>query len=169
MKKTAKSCKRCESHLENGFCTDETCPFENHWQSCQLGWTGHPKHPTVEGLPTECTCHTTGVRATCYSDDHLVTVHFDAVPYLKTATDIAIVDIFKCGFGGDYAADHCAEFFEKGETKAVFDHTHIMRRNGGEMGFECNLEQRDVLHWVQKNRPSVLQLLKALDLIHEPA
>jgi hypothetical protein len=57
-------CVRCGSPLEEGFCSDATCPFSDHRQDCQLGWAGHPEkdpHPH-EDVPDftslqHCDCH----------------------------------------------------------------------------------------------------------------
>jgi len=39
-------CDRCGSDLDAaGKCTDATCPFSDHLQSCLAGWAGHPEHP----------------------------------------------------------------------------------------------------------------------------
>ena len=48
-----KKCQRCGSRLLDGFCSDETCLFYDHIQSCNEGWLGHPHYLYAEG----CTCH----------------------------------------------------------------------------------------------------------------
>lgn len=55
----AYACKRCNSLLVDGFCTDETCPFSGHFQDCEAGWSGHPEmdpNPTDDSHPIACTC-----------------------------------------------------------------------------------------------------------------
>ena len=47
-------CSRCGSPLDKGFCTDDTCPFENHLQSCTKGWLGHPQYARLENNPCNC-------------------------------------------------------------------------------------------------------------------
>jgi len=45
-------CDRCGSDLDAaGKCTDATCPFSDHLQSCPAGWSGHPERPAGP-----CTC-----------------------------------------------------------------------------------------------------------------
>jgi hypothetical protein len=44
-----KECKRCGSKLRGGFCSDETCPFSDHIQTCAQ--VNAPSSGT-------CTCHT---------------------------------------------------------------------------------------------------------------
>ena len=58
-KKTPKSCKRCGSRLHRGRCSDVTCPFNDHDQSCNAGWSGHQSkdpHPNDDDRPITCTC-----------------------------------------------------------------------------------------------------------------
>ena len=48
-------CDRCGSNLDTaGKCTDATCAFSDHIQSCPAGWAGHPEHPSGR-----CTCNAT--------------------------------------------------------------------------------------------------------------
>jgi hypothetical protein len=28
---------------DNGLCSDEACPFSDHFQGCPAGWAGHPE------------------------------------------------------------------------------------------------------------------------------
>ena len=51
-----KACKRCGSALDakETFCTDETCPFSDHMQTCTNGWYGHPEQ---QRPPYDCMCH----------------------------------------------------------------------------------------------------------------
>jgi len=51
-------CVRCGSPLEKGFCSDATCPFSDHKQTCLFGWSGHPEkdpHPNEDQV-TDCDC-----------------------------------------------------------------------------------------------------------------
>jgi hypothetical protein len=51
-------CVRCGSPLEEGFCSDETCPFSTHRQNCRFGWAGHPEkdpHPNEDEV-VDCDC-----------------------------------------------------------------------------------------------------------------
>ena len=56
-------CKRCSSPLIDDRCTDATCPFHYHSQSCMAGFNGHPEidpYPDDDDRPIPCTCeHTT--------------------------------------------------------------------------------------------------------------
>src|SRR5258707_1330113 len=52
-------CQRCCCQLQNGYCRDVTCPFSDHLQSCNTGWSGHPKydpHPEDDTAVIACTC-----------------------------------------------------------------------------------------------------------------
>jgi len=38
------ACARCGNVLQdNGLCSDEACPFSDHFQGCPAGWAGHPE------------------------------------------------------------------------------------------------------------------------------
>lgn len=51
----SESCWRCASELDaEGFCTDITCPFNDHLQQCANGWIGNPAVNFNEPVP--CTC-----------------------------------------------------------------------------------------------------------------
>lgn len=57
------TCQRCGSPLNQwGYCTEATCPFDCHVQSCQLGWVGHPEYREMEKVdhcdcPPRCLAH----------------------------------------------------------------------------------------------------------------
>ena len=55
----SKTCARCSYPLDaHGFCTDVTCPFSDHQQTCEVGWAGHPDrdpHPD-DDLAGNCSC-----------------------------------------------------------------------------------------------------------------
>jgi len=48
-----KLCNRCSSELHDGFCSDQTCPFSDHVQSCDNGWYGHPEQQKPH---CDCSC-----------------------------------------------------------------------------------------------------------------
>ena len=50
-------CQRCGCNLSaGGYCTDETCPFCQHKQTCAMGWKNHPnRNPKLK-----CTCGSQG-------------------------------------------------------------------------------------------------------------
>lgn len=41
-------CQRCDSKLDKGLCTDETCPFSETDQDDSRGWAGHPEKDCSE-------------------------------------------------------------------------------------------------------------------------
>lgn len=49
-------CDRCGTALVNGYCGDETCPFSDHEQSCDVGWIGHPDYSKLDE-DTQCGCN----------------------------------------------------------------------------------------------------------------
>lgn len=67
-------CSRCGSDLDHdGLCSDETCPFSDHEQTCMVGWAGHPTRDPFPndgiGPCTVCTCGATTIRGE-NSDDN---------------------------------------------------------------------------------------------------
>ena len=50
-------CQRCGGLLDEntGGCLSQTCPFNDHYQRCKVGWIGHPDHPDVDDN-TPCVC-----------------------------------------------------------------------------------------------------------------
>jgi hypothetical protein len=64
-------CRRCDDVLVDGFCTDETCPFSDHVQTCPIGWVGHCDDPYVAEMEghiyadedSSCICPSRAVKA----------------------------------------------------------------------------------------------------------
>ena len=52
------ACQRCGSSLVGGLCSDVTCPFSEHEQSCPVGWSGHPERDPAprDDASGACTC-----------------------------------------------------------------------------------------------------------------
>ena len=66
--------------------------------------------------------------------DEEVRFYGQAAPWFEQAPDEAILDLAKCGWGGDYPADAVAEFFEG----KVPDITAMFKYK--QHGFECYQE-----------------------------
>jgi len=94
------------------------------------------------------------IPAEVHTDDHIISVDFDAEKWFEQATDDEIIDLIQCGFGGDYPADEVArrssEWFP--EIDKVFDH-----RNPNEdlSGFECSVFESAAIKWLTTNRPDL--------------
>jgi len=101
------------------------------------------------------------VKARCHSDDFAIDVLFDATEWLEQASDDEIKELAKIGWGGDYQADEVAQFFQENTTERLFDYLSFNPRlmNGDNVGYECHLEENDVLEWLQKNRQELYDTL----------
>ena len=111
------------------------------------------------------------IKAEVHSDDYAVEIVFDAVSWFKQASRKEIIELVKCGFGGDYPADYVAEFYEKNQTKDLFQYLHILNKEPNfECGFECHVDQDPALRWLRKNRPKIYKELvdSVLDLYNLP-
>lgn len=93
------------------------------------------------------------VSAETHDDDHRFEVAFDAALWFEQASDQAIVDLAKCGWGCDYAADDVAEFFRDSNPRVanMFDCKNS--------GFECNVEEDEAYAWIKANKPALLPAL----------
>jgi len=98
------------------------------------------------------------VPAECHSDDHACDVTFDAAPWLKKAITKDIINLAKCGWGGDYAADQVA-LDMAGKVEAIADMFKYIearnRVNKEHIGFECRVEEEEARAWLKVNRPRV--------------
>lgn len=55
------TCERCGTDVRNNRCSDTTCPFSDHQQTCERGWSGHPDRdpsPLADHIALPCTCVT---------------------------------------------------------------------------------------------------------------
>lgn len=101
------------------------------------------------------------IHAEVRSDDLSRMVQFDALPWFEQASETEIVDLMRCGFGGDYPADDVAWFFalrpERGGSHYDARIADIL--NGcveQDIGFECHIREADALDWIERFRPSTL-------------
>lgn len=98
------------------------------------------------------------IPAEVYSDDRIVEVNFDALPFFQQASAEELQQLAECGWGGDYPADqvaiHCAD--DNADVQRVFDYLGYRPRHYGEtVGFECHVEEAPALEWLKANRPEV--------------
>ena len=103
------------------------------------------------------------IRATCYSDDHKVTVKFDALAWFQQATADNIKQLAECGWGGDYPGDWVAEFFADDATEAVYEYIAFRQKYDDGCGYECHIDANDAKAWLQANRPDVAAILAEID------
>lgn len=93
------------------------------------------------------------IRAEVHSDDRVFEVSFDATPFFEKASEEEILNLYRCGWGGDYPADEVARFFidKNDEVNRLFD--YLSRVRG--VGFECHVDSITAKEWLKKNRPRI--------------
>jgi hypothetical protein len=101
------------------------------------------------------------IKATIRSDDSVASVSFDATPWFEQASDQEIIDLARCGWGGDYAADEVSQFFSDSITAQVFDYldSHPARETNSAIGHETHIDMDEAIEWVIENRPQVAEKL----------
>ena len=95
------------------------------------------------------------ISAECHSDDFNVQIKFDAVKWFEQALDNSIEALAECDFGGDYAADCVAEYFEDDATKELFDYLRIVNKHEVNCGFECHINSIEAIQWIAQHRPAL--------------
>jgi hypothetical protein len=102
------------------------------------------------------------IRAKCYSDDFTFETEFDAEPFFLQASNIEIVNLARCGWGGDYPADALVYYFEN--MAGYEDITQLLSYISvkDNMGFECHVQKDDVLKWASAKRPDLFAQLNII-------
>ena len=140
-------CERCGGKLSAGFCSDQTCPFSDHLQTCA----------SSTGTGGECTC---GGRITAevHSDDHDHEVSFTANPWFTQATDNEIRELAQCDWGGDQPADQVALGLEdqNPDIAALMQHCQNNQDRRDPVGFECHVDKDSAVKWLKVHRPELL-------------
>ena len=91
------------------------------------------------------------VEANIMSDDGELSVDFNAVPWLETATPDEIAELKQCGWGGDYPADKVAEAL-------AASHEALDSFFGAVTGgFEVHVDELQAKRYLQQYRPDVWQ------------
>lgn len=148
---TAPVCKKCGTGLDDkGWCKDETCPYHD--------WPQVTPDTALSTLTPDAIEALYGLKkrlyvlAEAYSDDHIFEVEFDAAPWFVQASDAEILALSAIEWGGDAEADDVARHFENSlpEVETLFDYLGRV-----DMGFECHVDKRNAMAWVQANRPGL--------------
>ena len=94
------------------------------------------------------------IKTEIHSDDYVFSYTFSSELWFKQASDKEILDLMKCGFGGDLPADRIADFFEPINRKieTVLDYA----REKQEMGFEVEVDPISATNWIKKHRPHLM-------------
>lgn len=98
------------------------------------------------------------IPADVVTDDSVVSAEFDALPWFEQASDSEIYDLIEIEYGGDYAADNVALWFENREpdVDAVLDYSR--KGYGGKdlSGFECHVSSEEAEEWIRQHKPGLL-------------
>ena len=104
------------------------------------------------------------VKAEVHTDDGLDQAYFDAALYFADpyTTDGALLELARCGFGGDYPADDVARYFEDkdGDVTVLFCHHDALVGTPRETGFECHVDRADAVKWIRAHRPYLLEAVR---------
>lgn len=102
------------------------------------------------------------IPAECHSDDHEVEVEFNAGRWLVEASDEDILDLLKCGCGGDYGSDAVAEHMAEHNEEVAIMYDYIEAHNRGKrargrdtVGFECHVQVAPLMVWLSENKPEI--------------
>ena len=104
------------------------------------------------------------IKATCSSDDRAINIDFDATAWFEQASEDEIMALADCDWGGHYPADKVAYHYRQAATKDLFDYVETLSayQNGNDqIGFECHVDQDDVMVWLQLNRVSLQEKIVA--------
>ena len=99
------------------------------------------------------------IKAECHTDDHVFKVEFDALPWLKQASDDQIIELDGCDYAGDSPADNVALFCQDFDPElknlfAYLEKVNEVRRKC--CGFEVWVDAEAIRKWVSWNRSSDL-------------
>jgi hypothetical protein len=112
------------------------------------------------------------IKACSWSDCRGIEVEFDATKWAEYASDEMLIDLAKCGFRGDYAADDVVIFMADFDDQAsrLFKFIELVPRqpfSGETNGFECEVDREDLTTWVESNRPNLLEQFLTTSLENE--
>ncbi len=94
------------------------------------------------------------VVARVWSDDQAFDIKFDAVPWLKEASDKDIVDLYQINFSRDYPADKVAQFMADHDERIAGLFKYLEALSGKEgMGFDVEVNADQMLLWLKLNKP----------------
>lgn len=157
------SCAKCGSHLDWGYCSDQTCPYSDWLQSVPL--VDMETMSWLELAQAYGAAKRLRVGAEVHDDGHHYEVDFDAAPWFAQASDQDIRALHEIGWEGDYASDAVAEFFEAThpDIAEVFTFCRATQRTRSAVGFECSVEGDEAMTWLKYHRPGLWACLVCYD------
>ncbi len=100
------------------------------------------------------------VKAEVHSDDHAVTVSFNAAPWFEQATDAEILALAECDWANDYPADAVAQFMADLDHRVhrLFEYLDFAPRmpfSNDVVGYCCSVDPETAAAWIAIHRPSL--------------
>lgn len=106
------------------------------------------------------------ITAQAYSDDRNVEVIFDCFEFFENASNEEIIQLARCGWGGDIPSDQVAiSMADKVPDLAkMFTYLEIIAKDPLKKncnGFECHVDEPQAKKWVQEYRPDLFKIIEA--------
>lgn len=104
------------------------------------------------------------IRASIQTDDGALERKFDATAYFENADIYDVVDLARNQWYGE-AKDNIADYFRGTDLKEVYDYleNHPQRETNDTVGFVVSLVPFQVLAWLGKNRPEVMEAIQSAE------
>jgi hypothetical protein len=136
--------------------------------SCSCVWH-NPMRSIWSGVwpetPNTTTELTNGIRADAYTDDEMAVIEeFDATRYFEDSSDEEIMELAKCGWGGDYPADEVAQFMADHDDRLakMFRYIEAAEEVSPDApGLECHVNVEDAMAWIAEHRPHLSPKIQA--------
>ena len=115
------------------------------------------------------------IRAEVHSDDYMYSdespneeykTDFDVTAWFAQASQQDILDLDEINWGGNYAADCVAEWSADGlpnhQMQSMFRYIQAHNKTfESHIGFECHVNAKDAMVWLDANRPDVAKVVLA--------
>jgi hypothetical protein len=106
------------------------------------------------------------IKATAVTDDGMIRIEFDAEPYFQEASENDLWELYLCDFRDDLPADSVAVYFSQDATLDLFTYLDLVNKYNplGDVGFECCVNRKQALEWIDQHRPNLWKLIQSHDL-----
>jgi hypothetical protein len=100
------------------------------------------------------------IPAEAHSDDHVINAQFDALAWFEGASNLAILTLARCEWGGDYPADDVAMSLAETvpDLARLFAYLEIITDDPTKKncrGFECRVDEAHALEWLKNHRSTI--------------
>ena len=155
---------RVESHIGNGLVL--ACEYDMRvWRTLVSTHSFLRNFTVPRGELTTAQSAAFIIRAECHSDDRVFEIRFDALPFFQRASDDAILELARCGWGGDRPADEVAYFVEALNPEIANMLAYSWHK--GHVGFEAYVDPTSAASWLKQNRPVLLESMMS-EGIYDP-